>query len=71
MKTLIRRAIRRLGYNVEGIRYTPRHLLEPERMRSLEFDDVVCRYMHEHGRTLSFIQVGAYDGVSTDPLHKY
>ena len=71
MKTLIRRAIRGLGYNVEGIRYTPRHLLEPGRQRALEFDDVICRHLHEHGRELSFIQVGAYDGVSTDPLHKY
>jgi FkbM family methyltransferase len=71
VKTLIRRAIRGLGYNVEGIRYTPRHLLEPGRLRALEFDDVVCRHMHERGRELSFIQVGAYDGISTDPLRKY
>ena len=71
MKALIRQALRRVGYNVEGIRYTPRQLLEPGLLRTLQFDDVICRRMHEHGRQLSFIQVGAYDGVSTDPLHKY
>ncbi len=71
MKALIRKALRRAGYNVEGVRYTPRQLLEPERLRALEFDDVICRRMHEAGRQLTFIQVGAYDGVSTDPLHKY
>jgi FkbM family methyltransferase len=71
VKALIRRAIRGLGYNVEGIRYTPRQLLDPSQLRTLEFDDVVCRLMHERGRALSFIQVGAYDGVSTDPLRKY
>jgi FkbM family methyltransferase len=71
MKALIRKALRHAGYNVEGVRYTPRQLLEPNLLRSLQFDDVVCRRMHEQGRQLSFIQVGAYDGVSTDPLHKY
>jgi FkbM family methyltransferase len=68
---MVRQALRRLGYNIEGVRYTPRQLLEPERLRALEFDDVVCRHMHEHGRACVFLQVGAYDGVSTDPLRKY
>jgi FkbM family methyltransferase len=27
--------------------------------------------MFEHGPLCDFIQVGAYDGVSTDPLHRY
>jgi FkbM family methyltransferase len=71
VKTLIRQALRRVGYSVEGIRHTPRQLLDPACVRRLEFDDVVCRHMHEHGRALSFVQVGGYDGVSTDPLHRY
>ncbi|MEJ0065403.1 MAG: FkbM family methyltransferase [Caulobacteraceae bacterium] len=71
MKAFVQRAIRTLGYNVEGIHYTPRQLLEPGRLRALEFDDIVCRHMHERGRELSFVQIGAYDGVSTDPLRKY
>jgi FkbM family methyltransferase len=71
VKALVRRALRGLGYNVEGIRYTPRHLLDPGCLRALQFDDIVCRHMHERGRECGFIQVGAYDGVSTDPLRKY
>ncbi len=61
----------RLGYRVEGTRYTPRHLYRPECLRQLQFDDVICRHMFEHGPVCNFIQVGAYDGVSTDPLHRY
>lgn len=71
MKQAVRALLARLGYRVEGVRYTPRQLFEPAALRALEFDDVVCRRMVEHGRNLSFIQVGAYDGVSTDPLRKY
>jgi FkbM family methyltransferase len=71
VKTLIRNALRDLGYDLRGVRYTPRQLLEPRLLRALEFDDVVCRHMHENGRDCVFIQVGAYDGVSTDPLRRY
>lgn len=71
MKETLRRAVRQLGYNVEGVRYTPRQLLDPQRLRSLELDDVICRHMFEKGKACVFLQVGAYDGISTDPLHKY
>jgi FkbM family methyltransferase len=71
VKRAVRALLARLGYRVEGIRYTPRQLFEPAALRALEFDDVICRRMVEHGPDLSFIQVGAYDGVSTDPLRKY
>lgn len=60
-----------LGYQVQGTKYCPRQLLEPGLLRKLEFDDVICRRMFEAGRELTFIQVGAFDGVSTDPLRKY
>jgi FkbM family methyltransferase len=60
-----------MGYHVEGTRYTPRHLYRPECLRSLQFDDVICRHMFEHGEVCNFIQVGAYDGISTDPLRPY
>jgi FkbM family methyltransferase len=51
------------------MRLLPRRLFR--RIRALRFDDVICRYMFEHGQVCDFIQVGAYDGVSTDPLHRY
>lgn len=71
MKRLVKTAIGRLGYRVEGTRYTPRHLYQSEGLRTLQFHDVICRYMFEHGEACNFIQVGAYDGISTDPLHRY
>ena len=71
MKQALKQLLSRLGYHVEGTRHTPRHLFQPECLRTLQFDDVVCRYMFEHGEVCNFIQVGAYDGISTDPLRRY
>jgi FkbM family methyltransferase len=71
VKQAVQSLLNRVGYRVQGIRYTPRQLLDRQRLRVLEFDDVVCRHMFEHGEALSFLQIGAYDGVSTDPLRRY
>jgi FkbM family methyltransferase len=71
VKQAIRTLLARLGYRLEGIRYTPRHLFDQQAVRHLEFDDVVCRHMYEKGENCVFVQVGAYDGVSTDPLRRY
>ncbi len=71
MKQAFKRLLERLGYRVEGIRDTPRHLFRPDCLRTLQFDDVICRHMFEHGEVCNFIQIGAFDGVSTDPLRRY
>jgi FkbM family methyltransferase len=71
VKQALKQLLGRAGYHVEGTRYTPRHLYRPECLRTLQFDDVICRYMFEHGQACTFIQVGAYDGLSTDPLRRY
>jgi hypothetical protein len=71
MKRLIRAILGMAGYRIEGIRYTPRQFYDPTVARTLMFDDVVCRHMFEVGPELTFVQIGAYDGVSTDPLRKY
>src|SRR5438270_8534226 len=71
MKQLLKSLLAKLGYRVQGIRYYPRQLLEPAALRSIEFDDVVCRRMFEFGSELIFIQVGGFDGVTKDPLRKY
>jgi FkbM family methyltransferase len=60
-----------LGYEVRGTRYCARQLLDPECLRAIEFDDVVCRRMFESGPELNFIQIGAFDGITGDPLRKY
>ena len=67
----IKRGLAALGYQVLGTRYCPRQLLEPGLLRRLEFDDIVCRRMFEVGRDFTFIQVGAFDGITADPLRKY
>jgi FkbM family methyltransferase len=71
MKQLLKALFAKLGYRVQGTRYYPRQLLDPAALRSLEFDDVVCRQMFEFGSELTFIQVGGFDGVTKDPLRKY
>ena len=71
LRQQIKSGLAALGYRVQGTKYCPRQLLEPRLLRRLEFDDVVCRRMFEVGREFTFIQVGAFDGVSTDPLRKY
>lgn len=71
LKQAVKAILSRLGYRIVGTRHTPRQLLEPELLRFVEFDDVVCRQMFEYGEDCVFIQVGAYDGVSIDPLRKY
>jgi FkbM family methyltransferase len=71
VKTWLRQRLLQAGYNVEGVRYTPRHLLDPDLVRPLEFDDVVCRHMFEHGPACTFVQVGAYDGLVRDPLRRF
>lgn len=71
MKKALKDLLARFGYRIEGIRYVPRQLLDAQAVLSLEFADVMCRHMYEHGDDCVFIQVGAYDGVSTDPLRKF
>ena len=71
VKRLLKTALARLGYRVQGTRHCPRQLLEPSSLRTIEFDDVVCRRMFEFASELTFIQVGAFDGITKDPLRKY
>src|SRR5262249_36713010 len=71
VKQALKQLLGRIGYRIESTRYTPRHLYRPECRRTLQFDDVICRHMFDHGQACNFIQVGAYDGVSSDPLRRF
>jgi FkbM family methyltransferase len=71
VKRLVKSVLAKLGYQVQGTRHYPRQLLEPTNLRRIEFDDVACRRMFEFGSELTFIQVGAFDGITKDPLRKY
>jgi FkbM family methyltransferase len=71
MKQLIKRALSRLGYRVQYIGHVPPELLDAGTRRNLEFDDVICRRMFERSPELTFLQIGAFDGMTQDPLRKY
>lgn len=70
-KSLLRQVAGSFGYRIQGTRYTPKQLFNDEVLRAVEFDDVVCRFMFDVRQDIRFLQIGAYDGVSTDPLRKY
>jgi FkbM family methyltransferase len=71
MKSIVKSILGAIGYQVQSTRYCPRQLLQPAMVRAVELDDVICRRMIEHRPELVFIQVGVFDGVIADPLHKY
>jgi FkbM family methyltransferase len=71
MKAFIKEIFERLGYRIQGIRYTPKQLLDSRKIRAVEFDDIISRRMLERGNELTFIQIGAFDGITNDPLRKY
>jgi hypothetical protein len=68
MKHVLKSALAALGYRVQGTRHCPRQILEPGCLRVIEFDDLVCRRMFESEPELAFIQVGAFDGTTRDPV---
>ena len=67
----MRRLLEGLGYRIQGTRYVPKQLLDPRLARPLELADVIARRMLERGTSLTFVQIGAFDGVTKDPLHAY
>jgi FkbM family methyltransferase len=71
MKSLLKQLLAELGYRVQATHQVPRQLLDVKNLRVLELDDVICRRMFEVGSDLRFVQVGVFDGVTGDPLHRY
>ena len=64
LKTLVRNAVRRCGYHIQKYpitRFSPVSV----------FDLSIQLLMAVRGQRLNFIQVGANDGKSGDPLHRY
>ncbi len=71
MKKLVKRILAALDYRIRSTRYVPRQLLEPGNLRVIELADVIYRRMFEFNQEFTFIQIGAFDGITADPLHKY
>jgi len=71
LRKKIRQGVLKLGYRVDCIRFIPRQMLDTSNMARLDFHDAVCRRMVDTRRSLSFLQIGAFDGITSDPLHRY
>lgn len=71
IKTALKRTAEAAGFRIESTRYVPRQLRDPTKMLRLEFAHVACRMMMEQGSCLSFMQIGGFDGVTSDPLRPY
>ncbi len=65
-----RQSLAKKGYLIQK---TPTVLVEnPEAQLKMSFDFTVARLMLEIDPSqMTFIQVGAYDGITNDPLHSY
>lgn len=70
-RNALRRGLLDLGYQVDCIRSIPKSLLNPRYQRHLEFEDVACRLMVGFKRPVTFMQIGAFDGVTKDPLYPF
>ena len=71
MKRWLKTLLGWLGYRVEGTRYVPRQLRDPDALLTPTLHDALCRRMVERGPALTFLQIGAFDGVMSDPLRDY
>lgn len=67
----LRAFLARYGLKIEWV--PPTLLRDPSSVLALGFDEVLARYLLERGDPsgLYFVQIGAFDGRSGDPLHRY
>jgi FkbM family methyltransferase len=71
-KSAARASLRKLGYEVRSTRYVAQSMLDAHNVFAMDFPSAVCRLMHNLNRQqLTFLQVGAFDGVSCDPLRPF
>lgn len=74
IKKVLRRLFDRAGYQIISKKYIPEPLLEGKNILQLDFDHVLSKYLTlQKGEksVFSFLQIGAFDGVVSDPLYKY
>lgn len=67
----LRAFLARYGLKIEWV--PPTLLRDPSSVLALGFDEVLAHYLLERGDPsgVYFIQIGAFDGQSGDPLHRY
>lgn len=69
VKQLVKTELKRLGYTLQRV---PSPASDPRFALKVDFDYVLDHYVasRDDPRPFFFLQVGAYDGVSDDPLHE-
>lgn len=72
IKSVVQSSLKSLGYEMRCTRYIPQTMLDTSLAVELNFRHVVTELMHRCNRTqLIFMQIGAFDGVSCDPLREF
>lgn len=72
LKSLVQSTLGSMGYEVRCIRSLPPTMRSAESVVELNFRHAVTELMDRLDRTkLTFMQVGAFDGVSCDPLRDF
>jgi len=74
MKKLIKNIFKKAGYTVANNRYMLKQELDRVGIIDLDFDHVLSKYLilDKIGmQPFFFLQIGAFDGISCDPIHKY
>ena len=72
MKKVAQSALAKLGYEMRCTRYIAPTMLNPEAVLDLNFRHLIADLMHRTRRQqLVFMQIGAFDGVSCDPLREF
>jgi FkbM family methyltransferase len=72
LKSIVQSGLDRIGYEIRCTRSIPSMMRNPDHVVELSFRHVVTELMHRIDRTqLCFLQVGAFDGVSCDPLREF
>ncbi len=72
IKSIVQSGLHSLGYEMRCTRYIATTMLKPQAVVELNFRHAVTELMHrEQRQSLVFMQVGAFDGVSCDPLREF
>lgn len=73
MKEFLKKIVAKLGYKISSTKFILTSLEEDENLLKLNFDLVVAGVLLRKNdpNDFNFIQVGAFDGITCDPLRKY
>ncbi len=70
LKAWTKAGLARLGYSIQRL---PPAASDPQFALSIDFDYVLAHYLalRDDPRPFLFLQIGAYDGIFSDPIHEH